>query len=238
MKRILLVEDDTNLGLSLASVLEMQGFEVKYLTRGEGVLDEFNRFGPDLVILDVMLNDTLDGFDIARLIRAVNNTPVIFTTSREGNDDFREGFAIGNADYVRKPYRVGEVMVRLDSLLARQGNGQKDAGGPLRVGRFDFVPAEQCLKFGSEHIHMTNYETGVLQILCKNKDTYMTRDNIIKQVWQLHDSKLKEASLNNVLSNLRKYLSKDPDIRLETKIRLGVKLMLPAAEMGEGITRF
>ena len=230
MTKILVVEDDVNLGLPLTGVLEMQDYKVSYLTRGEGVMEEFRRFKPDIVILDVILNGVLDGFEIAKLIRAEKNTPILFTTSREENEDFKTGFGIENTDYVRKPYRVMEVMVRLKSLLSKQEKDGKNSTA-FRIGNFNFSPEEQSLQYECEKIHLNKHESAVLALLCKNRNMFVSKTKIIEQVWQQQDSKMKEGSLNNILTILRKYLKRDSRVVLETKINLGVKLMLAAENL-------
>jgi two-component system, OmpR family, response regulator TrcR len=221
MKKILIVEDDINLGTTLAGALEMQDFQVSYLTTGEGVMEKFKTFQPDVVILDVMLNGTLDGFEIGKLIRLENKTPILFATSRDGNEDLKKGFSIYNSDYVRKPYRLMEMLLRIEKMLCSQ---TKEA--VFQIGIFHFYPCEQSLKCNCEDIHLNNLETAVLTLLCKNMGAFVSKQTITKQVWNEKDAKLKEGSLNNILTNLRKHLQKDNDIILETRTMLGVKLML------------
>ena len=227
MYKILIVEDDVNLGIPLTGALEMQGYKVLYLTNGEQVIEEFLRFKPDIVILDIILNGLLDGFEIGELIRGKKDTPILFTTSRDGNEDFWAGFSIENTDYARKPYRLMEVMMRISNLLSRQN---KTAANPeiFKIGHFCFSPEEQSLKYEYEEIHLNNHESAVLGLLCKNMGTFISREKIIEQVWHEQDAKLKEGSLNNILTNIRRYLNRDDSIGLESKIGLGVKLILNA----------
>ena len=100
MKKILVVEDDLNLGTALVGFLEMQKYEVYYVSNGDEAIAEFQQFSPDLVTLDVMLNCSIDGFEIARKIRKFSDVPIIFTTSRDGNEDYEIGFGIG-LNYVK-----------------------------------------------------------------------------------------------------------------------------------------
>lgn len=225
MKRILIVEDDLNLGTPLAGALEMMEYKVLYLTNDKQALEKFHEFKPDIVILDVMLNGELDGFEIAKLIRLESNTPILFTTSRDGNDDFKKGFSIVNSDYVRKPYKLMEVTMRLNNLLSLNEKATKKVE-PISIGHFCFLPEEQSLVYGYKKIHLNNYESAVLALLCQNKNNYMTRAKIIETVWNEKDSKLKEASLNNILTKLRKYLCDDPKISIDSKIGLGVQIKM------------
>lgn len=221
MDKVLVIEDDLNLGTTLAGVLETQNFDVKYLSSGLEALAEFEKFQPDVVLLDVMLNEELDGFDIGRQIRGISNVPIVFTTSRDGNSDFVDGFSIGNTDYIRKPYRMMEVMVRVEKMLASRK--KKEA---FLLGNFSFFPGERSLRYHSDDIHLNNYESAVLNLLCENVGSFVTRAWIIREVWGELDPKLKEGSLNNIVYNLRRYLQKDDKVSLVTQVGLGVKLQL------------
>jgi len=227
MKRILIIEDDVNLGTTLQGALQSQKYEVHYLTSGEKAMEELHTFEPDIVLLDVMLNEEKDGFEISKEIRAVSKVPILFTTSREENEDLETGFNIGNSDYVRKPYRLMEVSKRIEKMLATQAREQS-----FRFGHFTFSPIERSLKYDCGNIHLNNYESAVLTILCKNPGKFISRNAIIEMVWsEKKNPKIKEGSLNNIVSNLRKYLQKDNQIELETKIGLGIRLVLAEKTM-------
>jgi DNA-binding response OmpR family regulator len=223
MQKILIIEDDLDLGTTLTGALEMQNYEVHYQTNGTKIAEELQKFQPDIILLDVMLNDKLDGFEIARCIRTKYNTPIIFTTSRDGNEDFKAGFQIGNTDYVRKPYRIMEVLLRIDSLLSKQISRTKPEI-TFQIGKYNFFAQEQTLMHECEKIHLNNYESAVLTLLCKRRDNYTTREELIKQVWGETQAGIKTASLNNTLSRLKKHLAKDKQVQIVSIIKLGVKL--------------
>ena len=223
MKKILIIEDDVNLGLPLTGALEMQEYKVSYLSNGDKALIEFRNFKPDLVILDIALNGKLDGFDIAKRIRIESIVPILFTSSRDGNEDLKIGFSIANTDYVRKPYRLMEVMLRIENLLSRQKDISKKKD-VFEIGNYSFTPCEHLLQYECEKIHLNNYESAVLSMLFKNKNLYLSRKTIIEEVWRVDDSNLKDGSLNNTVSNLRKHLSKDDSISIDSRIRLGIQL--------------
>jgi len=225
MNKVLIIEDDVNLGTTLSGVLEMQNFEVRYLINGENVLNELNNFQPDIVLLDIILNAELDGFEIGKLIRKESNVPILFTTSRDGNDDFKMGFSIYNTDYVRKPYHLMEVLVRIENMLSKQHHSEV-FDNTYYLGNYRFLPSEQSLKFTDSNTHLNNYESAVLTLLCKNINTFISRKEIIESVWNIKEVKIKEGSLNNILSNLRKYLKRDGRIVMESIINLGIKLTL------------
>lgn len=226
MKKIMVVEDDLNLGTALVGFLEMQKYEVHYVSDGDEAIAEFQQFAPDLVTLDVMLNCSVDGFEIARKIRKFSDVPIIFTTSRDGNEDYETGFGIENSDYVRKPYRLVELMLRINKMveveLATSTVGVTD--NQFRIGRFKFFPDEQSLKFDKGDIHLNHLDSVVLALLCRNKGNYMSREEIIKIVWQVDKTESKEAALYNSISRLKKYLYNDDQVKIENKIRLGIRL--------------
>lgn len=224
MKKLLVVEDDLNLGTALVGFLEMQKYEVLFVSNGDEAVAEFQRFEPDLVTLDVMLNCTVDGFDIAKQIRKFSNTPIIFTTSRDGNEDYETGFGIENSDYVRKPYRLVELMLRINKMVEAEMNASLVADNQFRIGRFKFFPDEQSLKFDKGDIHLNHLDSVVLALLCRNKGVFMSREEIIKIVWQVNEPSLKEAALYNSISRLKKYLYNDDQVKIENKIRLGIRL--------------
>jgi len=221
MKKILIVEDDLNLGTTLAGVLESQSYKVHYLSSGKTVMNELKTFEPDIIILDIMLNEEQDGFDISKQIRSISKTPVLFTTSRDGNDDFINGFSMDNTDYVRKPYKVMEVLKRIEKLLEIQTKKES-----FTIGHFSFFPCEQSLKYDCGNINLNNYESAVLSLLCKNTGNFISKKTITEVVWNETDPKLKEGSLNNILTNLRKHLKKDNSVLLETRMGLGISLIL------------
>lgn len=223
MKKIIVVEDDVNLGTALAGFLEMQRYEVTYISNGDEAVQQIRQNDPDLVTLDVMLNCSVDGFDIAKQVRKFSNVPIIFTTSRDGNEDLETGFSIENSDYVRKPYRLVELMLRVNKMVEMEKTVIPDS--QYRIGRFKFFPDEQSLKFDKGDIHLNHLDSVVLALLCRNKGNFMTRDEIIKIVWQVDETSTKEAALYNSISRLKKYLYNDDQVRIENKIRLGIRLV-------------
>ncbi len=223
MKKIVVVEDDVNLGTALAGFLEMQRYEVTYVSNGDEAVRTIRQTDPDLVTMDVMLNCSVDGFDISRQVRKFSNVPIIFTTSRDGNEDFETGFSIENSDYVRKPYRLVELMLRINKMVEMEKTIIPDS--QYRIGRFKFFPDEQSLKFDKGDIHLNHLDSVVLALLCRNKGNFMTREEIIKIVWQVNETSTKEAALYNSISRLKKYLYNDDQVRIENKIRLGIRLV-------------
>lgn len=223
MKKVLIVEDDMNLGTSLASILQMHQYSTRHTLTGKNIMDVLGEFKPDMILMDVMLGEAKDGFDLSREIRETEAVPIIFTTSRDGNDDFKAGFAIGNTDYIRKPYNVQEVLSRMELLLSKQS---KDTSSMeiFRLGSFSFKPAERSLQSYSKEIHLSNYENAVLLVLCRHINTFVSRGFIIQSVWNDRDPNSKRDSLNNILTALRKHIRQDQSLQIESKIKLGIRL--------------
>ncbi len=224
MKKILVVEDDLNLGTALVEFLEMQKHEVNYVNNGDEAVSEFQRFQPDLVTLDVVLNCSVDGFEIAKQIRKISDVPIIFTTSRDGNEDYETGFGITNSDYVRKPYRLVELLLRINKMIEVEMLSSAAADNHFRIGRFQFFPEEQSLKFNKGDIHLSPLDTTVLALLCRNKGKFIPREDVIRLAWQVEDTESKETALYNSISRLKKYLYNDEHVRIENKIRLGIRI--------------
>lgn len=228
MKKVLIIEDDVNLGVPLMGVLETYGFEVMHLTDGDNIMQDFLQFNPDIIILDVMLNAQMDGFQVAEQIRSESNTPIIFTTSRSGNEDFETAFSFVNTDYVRKPYRLTEVQMRMENLLTRQEIAIRPnaKANTIQIGKYSFYPLEHVLKYDFKKTFLNKNESAVLAILYENINIYISRNEIVALVWEKSDPNSKDGSLNNILTNLRKYLKNDNNIMLDTKIGLGVRLSI------------
>ena len=221
MYKVLLIEDDLNLGTTLRGALEERRFSVKYLSGGAHVMKELAEFEPDIVLLDVNLNEELDGFAISRKIREVSSVPLLFTTSRDENTDFDQAFSIPNTDYVRKPYRLAEVLKRIEKLVVNESNSEK-----FEIGTCMFYPAQHKLVIRKEEIYLNNYASEVLSVLCKNKDNFVKRPVIIETVWKTKDVRTKEGSLNNIMSQLRKYFEDEKGVVIESRIKLGVRLKI------------
>ena len=220
-------------------VLEMLGYEVMHLIDGDDIMPVFLQFDPDIVILDVMLNAKLDGFQVAKQIRLESNTPIVFTTSRSENEDFETAFTIANTDYVRKPYRLAEVQMRMENLLTRQETvtEAKPVADTIVIGNYSFYPLEQVLMNDIKKIHLNKNESAVLTILNEHIHHFVSRDEIVKAVWNVSDPIAKEGSLNNILTNLRKILKNDQRIIVETRVGIGVRMTInlsPTLSKGEG----
>lgn len=221
--RILLVEDDGNLGLVVSDLLEMGGYEVHWSRDGEIALRDFNTFSPHLCVVDVMLPKK-DGYalveDIKRLQPAM---PVIFLTARGMEDDRIRGLRIGADDYVTKPFSNQELLLRIGAVLQRcYANGADGAISTFRIGSYTFDPANLRLTGGEERT-LTQKEADILVLLCRQMDIAVHRDLILKTVWGQADYFV-GRSLDVFISKLRKYLKDDPSVGIETIHGVGFRL--------------
>lgn len=225
MKKILLAEDDANLAFMLTDGLENEGFEVLHVPDGESTIDKTATFQPDIVLLDVNLKGAMTGFEASKKIRLTSLVPVIFTTSRTQIEDLQEGYKIGNVDYLKKPFGIRELILRINELLARTSFINQD-NEPKYIGNFLFSVDEQYLQLSVEKIRLQKNEVAVLSLLFKNKGKVTLKKDILETVWDEPDLKGKEASLNNILSSLRNKLSSDSRVCIETIPKTGYRLVV------------
>ncbi|MBP1677320.1 MAG: two component transcriptional regulator, winged helix family [Bacteroidetes bacterium] len=221
MKKILIIEDDVNLGTITGGVLNSLGYETKHLLSGIGVTNTIKEFKPDVVLLDVILNEKDDGFAIGKKIRSQYTIPIIFTTSCDANEDFDKGFSISNTDYLRKPYKIAELKNRIERFLQEI---QLLPG--FTLNKYAFIPQERSLKYDCDTINLNNLESSVLAILCAKPGVFISRSEIVEQVWHIEDTKLKDRSLNNVISSLRRHLKKDSLIKIDVRNRIGIRICI------------
>jgi DNA-binding response OmpR family regulator len=219
--RILLVEDDANLGDVLCDYLEMQGYEVSRAVDGIAGLELFKTESFDLLLLDVMLPKK-DGFTLATEIRVLNlEVPIIFLTARSQTEDRIEGFKTGCDDYILKPFSTEELELRIGAILrrCRQGdqngnlNGSESGGGIYPMGKYIFDSANQELRIDGKRIGLTTKEVELLRVLYSHKNRLISREKTLKAVWG-SDNYFIGRSMDVFITKLRKYLKDDPDISI------------------------
>lgn len=221
--KIIFVEDDTNLAFMLADGLESEGFTVKHHTEGISAINAIPDFEPDIILLDVNLDGHINGFETARKIRLNYQTPIIFTTSRTQIEDLQEGFSIGNVDYLKKPFGIRELVLRINELATRYAR-QAPTVQNYKIGQYTFNTAEQNLEINNNRIHLQKNECAVLVLLAANAGNVVNKVQILETVWDEPDYKQKEASLHNIMSSLRTMLNKDQHVAIETIPKVGWKL--------------
>ncbi len=232
MMKVLLIEDDANLAFMLTDGMESEGYEVLHFIRGEDALAALEEFRPDIILLDVNLKGEMDGFEVGNKIRQMSNTPVIFTTARTQFDDLQKGFALGNADYLKKPYSIRELCLRINALVLRTQTTNPDVLcnqshiENRTLGKFTFIPQEHMLTIDDTFIHLPKNECAVLCLLSKDPGKVVPRINILNAVWGKDEGMLRESSLNNVISSLRAKLTSDSRITVQSIPKVGCRLVI------------
>jgi len=214
MEKILLVEDDQNLSMMIIENLEDLEFEVYHLWDGKEVLPLLERETFDLILMDVDLGEEKDGFDIAEEIRTVNKTlPIIFATAKKSVADLERGFKIGYMDYLKKPFGIRELSLRINSLLKRE----EDKKDSYQLGTLTFEPSIQCLSKEGVNINLSKLESSFLKVLCENKGHVIDKEETIKELWKIDDDPQgKENSLHNIAYKLRKIFEEEPSVSIKT----------------------
>jgi DNA-binding response OmpR family regulator len=226
--RILLLEDDPNLGFVIREHLEAHGFVVTLKTNGVDGLAEVAKSGFDLLLVDVMMPKK-DGFTFTREFRAKDAaTPVIFLTAKALKEDRVEGFRIGGDDYVTKPFSIDELLLRIKAVLRRtKGTNQKGEGeGTYRIGSLIFDPRRQLLTGAKGAQNLTSRETELLRMLASRQNETVDRSEILKTVWG-DDTVFNGRSLDVFVSKLRKCLSADPSLEIKSAHGKGYRLVAP-----------
>lgn len=223
---LLLAEDDSNLGFVIQDSLMKKGFQVTLCTDGEEALKTFVDKQFDLCILDVMMPKK-SGFEVAETVREINGeVPIVFLTAKSMQEDKLNGFMLGADDYVTKPFDFEELVYRVEAILKRGkilNKAQKKDAEQHQIGRYLFDVNNQQLQLDGEKKKLTQKETKILAFLCTHKNTTVSRDKILKNVWGTDDY-FSGRSMDVFISKLRKYLSDDAAIKIINVHGVGFKL--------------
>ncbi|TAL80104.1 MAG: response regulator transcription factor [Bacteroidetes bacterium] len=223
--KIILVEDDVNLGFLLVDFLESNGFEVKLYRDGLSGLNGFQSHSFDFCILDLML-PRMDGFTLAEKIKELNSEiPVIILSARSFKEDKIKGFRIGVDDYITKPFDEEELLYRIRAIMNRikQGSGTGSNGSLIKIGKFEFDCLNQILHFDNKQRRLTLKESRILQLLGNSKNNLVKREEIMIDVWGESDY-YTGRSLDVFISKIRGYLKDDPTISIITIPTVGYTL--------------
>lgn len=226
--RILLLEDDTNLGFVIREHLEAHGFAVTLRTNGVEGMEETKKARFDLLLVDVMMPKK-DGFTFTREFRARDAaTPIIFLTAKALKEDRVEGFRIGGDDYVTKPFSIDELLLRIKAVLRRTKGGlqKDDAGGTFTLGKLTFDATRQVVGAGKKEQNLTSREAQLLKLLASRPNQVVERSEILKSVWG-DDNIFNGRSLDVFVSRLRKYLAADPSLEIKSVHGKGYRLVVP-----------
>lgn len=221
-KKLLLVEDDPNLGFVIKDNLTVRGYDVTLCADGLEGESMFNSHAFDLCIFDVMLPKK-DGFALARAVRERNrNIPILFLTAKSMIEDKLTGFQTGADDFITKPFSLEELQCRIEVFLRRAGADATDEK-VFRVGKYEFDPFNLVLRNHTSEKTLTQKEAEVLKLLFKNRDRVLKREEILNEVWG-NDDYFMGRSMDVFISKLRKYLREDPAIQIVNYHGVGFRL--------------
>lgn len=218
---VLYVEDESSLALIVADSLETHGFKVRHKENGQDALTAFKGHKPDIVVVDVMM-PLMDGFTLATEIRRYDKqVPILFLTAMTQSEDVVKGFNLGGNDYVRKPFKIEELIVRIEALTRKVRASQHARF--FQIGNYELDTLKSTLTFKGHQEKLSFRESQLLMTLCQHKDGVVPREEIIKSYWS-DDTYFTGRSLDVFISRIRKYLAADERIKI-TNIR-GVGYML------------
>lgn len=211
MLKILYVEDEPSLAMIVGESLEEHGFEVKHTSNGQEALNIRKSYRPDVMILDVMM-PIMDGFSLATEIRKTDlKTPIIFLTAMTQTEDVVKGFRLGANDYIRKPFKIEELIVRVEA--AYRSTQQQTATRSYTIGRYELDTQKFLLSIDGHTEKLSFREAELLKRLYENKGQVVPREDIIRTYWG-KDTYFTGRSLDVFISRIRKYLSRDPRIKI------------------------
>jgi DNA-binding response OmpR family regulator len=223
--KILLAEDDENLGMLLREYLIVKSYDADWFINGEKAYKSFIKTHYDLCILDVMM-PVKDGYTLAKEIRLTNaEIPIIFLTAKSLKEDIIEGFKAGADDYICKPFSMEELLFRVEAVIRRT---RKDAAGiqqsEYKIGDYVFSPNTQLLRYGNTEHKLTTKESDLLKLLCANKNMILDRNFALKTIW-VDDNYFNARSMDVYIAKLRKYLKEDPRVQIINVHGKGFKLI-------------
>ena len=221
--KILLAEDDWQMGPLVKQYLTAKGYEVDLAPDGEIAYKIFMKNEYDLCILDIMMPKQ-DGFTLGKKIKNINSQmPIIYLTAKSLKDDIIKGFELGADDYMTKPFMMEELLARVEAVLRRTKKSEKTET-KFNIGNFEFDSVKQQLKIGDKITNLTTKENNLLKILAQNQNELVERNYILKQVWG-DDSIFNARSMDVYITKLRKYLSDDPRVKIINVHSKGFKLV-------------
>ena len=224
--KILLCEDDENLGMLLREYLQAKGYVTELCADGEAGYKSFLKSKFDICVLDVMMPKK-DGFTMAQEIRSSNvDVPIIFLTAKTLKEDILEGFKIGADDYITKPFSMEELVFRIEAIMRRTKGKKSKESTVYHIGQFTFDTQKQLLCIGEEQRKLTTKENELLALLCSHANEILQRDFALKTIW-IDDNYFNARSMDVYITKLRKHLKDDPKIEIINIHGKGYKLITP-----------
>ena len=213
-KKILLAEDDRNLGTLLRNYLAAKDYETTLFTDGRSAFEAFPSGGFDLCILDIMMPE-MDGIALARAIRKNSPyVPILFLTAKNQEEDIIEGFKTGADDYITKPFSMEELLYRIEAVFRRSTAGKTEKDDAVNmIGEYSFDSKRQILIHKDEKISLTTKESELLELLFRHRNEILERNFALKSIW-IDDNYFNARSMDVYITRLRKYLKKDPAVKI------------------------
>jgi DNA-binding response OmpR family regulator len=223
--KILYVEDELFLGKIVKESLESRNFEVMMESDGAKATALFQQFNPDICVLDIMLPNK-DGFEIADEIRALDSAvPIIFLSAKTQTEDVVKGFSAGANDYIRKPFSMEELIVRIQHLLRNNlAAAEKISDGSASIGKYIFQLNRQLLSIDNEERKLSFRESELLKLLYENREKIIDRRDILNLLWG-NDSFFNSRNLDVYITKIRSYLKGDPSLEIITIKGVGYRFV-------------
>ncbi len=223
---VLYVEDELFLGKIVKESLQGRGFDVVMESDGAKVLGLFRQLKPAVCVLDVMLPNK-DGFEIAEEIRSVDkNVPILFLTAKTQTGDVVKGFTLGGNDYIRKPFSMEELIVRIENVLrSKTAKAAAPAAADIRLGKYQFYTSRQVLLFSGVEKKLSYRESELLKILYEHRDGIIDRKDILQLLWG-NDSFFNSRNLDVYITRLRSYLKEDEAVEILTIKGIGYRFVM------------
>jgi len=223
---ILYAEDEVFLGKIVKESLQSRGFAVHMETDGAKAFDLFKKIQPDVCVLDVMLPNK-DGFEIAEDIRAVNTqVPILFLTAKTQTGDVVKGFTLGGNDYIRKPFSMEELIVRIENVLRKkEGKPVAVSADTVQLGKYQFYTNRQLLVLNKEEKKLSYRESELLKMLYENRDGIIDRKSILTLLWG-NDSFFNSRNLDVYINKIRSYLKDDDALEILTIKGIGYRFVI------------
>lgn len=227
MSKVLLIEDEWQLGQIVKDSLEMRGFEMLYAADGKEGLQLYRQHKPDVVVLDIMMPN-MDGFTVTQEIRRQDKTtPIIFLTAKSQTTDVVKGFELGGNDYLKKPFSMDELIVRIKALLQRFSDQQgavRAVADEVQIGQYLFNYTKQTLIRNGSTAFLSHREAEILKRLSENLNQVMERKTVLLDLWG-DDSFFNARSMDVFITKLRRYLKDDPRVQIVNIRGVGYKLI-------------
>ena len=224
--RVLLAEDDKNLGNILKAYLEAKSYPTVLCQDGKIAYEAFKREEFDFCVLDIMMPE-MDGFTLAKKIRKIDKEiPILFLSAKAMQEDRIQGFEVGADDYLTKPFSMEELLLRIKAIMRRTTSNESDNNNSeFKFGKFTFEYNRQTLSFDENEQKLTSKEAELLKLLCENMNNVLDRTVALNKIW-FDDSYFNARSMDVYITKLRKYLKGDTNVELINVHGVGFKLVV------------